>query len=175
MAWSSTGWNTGVGMVALTTDDLHLVNEFRQSVAQVALDGRCFLTLPRQMLLKKYALTVYFGRIFHRFETPKLMYWLGKLNRLEGELEIVETRNFAKNHNNPRRRGARIVAFEGDQKFLDSLHKYPKDYPFSIRFGGNLYIRGGDRYVNLDLLYSSTNGLTLLIIKSSIRYLPLLP
>ena len=64
MAWSSTGWKTGVGLVALTTDKLQWVEEFRQSVAQVELDGRQFITLPKQMLLKKYALTVYFGRIF---------------------------------------------------------------------------------------------------------------
>ena len=94
-----------------------------------------------------YALTVYFGRIFHQFETRKLMYWLGTLNNLEGKLEIIETCYFSKTNDNPRRRGARIVAFEGNQKFLDSLHRYPRDYPFSIRFGGNVYITGGDRYI----------------------------
>ena len=34
---------------------------------------------------------------------------------------------------------ARIVAFEGNQEFLDSLHRYPKDFPFNIRFGGNIH------------------------------------
>ena len=37
------------------------------------------------------------------------------------------------------------MAFEGDQRFMDSLLTHPKDFPFSVRFGGNLYIRGGDR------------------------------
>ena len=149
-----------MGLVALTTDDLNLVEEFRKSVAQVELDGRSFITLPKQMLLTKYALTVYFGRIFQRFDTRKLMYWLGTLNKLEGKFEILETRYFSKTHDNPRRRGARIVAFEGNQKFLDSLHKFPKDYPFSIRFGGNLYIRGGDRYAILYISISSSIYLT---------------
>ena len=98
------------------------------------------------MLLKKYALTVYFGRPFARFESEKLMFWLGYCNNLKGEIDLVETRYFPKTHENPRRRGARIVAFEGNQEFLDSLLCFPKDFPFNVRFGGNIYIRGGDRY-----------------------------
>jgi hypothetical protein len=43
-----------------------------------------------------------------------------------------------------RRRGARIVSFTGDQAFLDSLHQFPRSYPFDVKVG-NLYIRGGDR------------------------------
>ena len=48
-------------------------------------------------------------------------------------------------HKNTKRAGAKIVAFEGDQAFMDSLLTHPRDYPFSVQFGGNLYIRGGDR------------------------------
>ena len=29
LAWSSTGWETGVGLVALTTDNLKTVDDFR--------------------------------------------------------------------------------------------------------------------------------------------------
>ena len=140
MVWSSTGWNAGVGLVALTTDNLQLIEDFRQTVASIELDGQRFITLPKQMLLKKYALTIYFGQQFHRFETPKLMEFLGMCNNLKGSFDLIKTRHFSKDHDNPRRRGARIVAFEGDQEFLDSLHAFPKDYPFNIRFGGNLYI-----------------------------------
>ena len=132
LAWSSTGWDTGVGIVAITTDDLQLVEEFRDAVVSVEHEGQRFITMPKQMLLKKYALTIYFGRHFHRFETPKLMDWLGVCNNLRGELELVETRYFSKNHDNPRRRAASIVAFEGNQESLDSLHSFPKDYPFNI-------------------------------------------
>ena len=198
LAWSSTGWETGVGLVALTTDNLKTVDDFRynncylylplpaityhtlplkypylphtiitylssypylphtinsypssyyrQAVAAVDANDQRFVTLPKQMLLRKYALTAYFGRQFAIFDTPRLMYWLGLCNNLSGQFELVETRLFSKTHDNPRRRGARIVAFEGNQEFLDCLQRYPKDYPFNIRFGGNIYIRGGDRY-----------------------------
>ena len=79
LAWSSTGWDTGVGVVAITTDDLALVEEFRDAVAQVEHEGQRFITLPKQMLLKKYALTIYFGRQFSRFEYPQV-------NGLAGDL-----------------------------------------------------------------------------------------
>ena len=73
----------------------------------------------------------------------------------------METRYFPKDHNNPRCRGARIVAFEGNQEFLDSLHAFHKDYPFNIRFGGNLYIRGGDRYLKRkNVIYNLATILT---------------
>ena len=140
LAWSSTGWDTGVGLVALTTANLKMVEEFREIVAGLELEDQRFLTLPKQMLLKKYASTVYFGRPFAMFDTARLMYWLGRCNPLQGEMELVETRYFPKDHENPHRRGARIVAFEGNQAFLDSLHTFPKDYPFNVRFGGNIYI-----------------------------------
>ena len=56
------------------------------------------------------------------------MEMLGLCNNLCGSFELVETRYFAKDHDNPRRRGARIVAFEGDQEFLDLLHNFRKDF-----------------------------------------------
>ena len=74
LAWSSTGWDTGVGLVALTTDNLNLIKDFRDAIAETEVDGQRFLSMPKQMLVKKYALTIYFGRPFHRFTTTRLMY-----------------------------------------------------------------------------------------------------
>ena len=80
LAWSSTGWDTGVGLVALTTDNLRLIKEFREAIAGIELDGQRFLSMPKQMLVKKYALTIYFGRPFRRFSSARLMYWLGPVS-----------------------------------------------------------------------------------------------
>ena len=57
----------------------------------------------------------------------------------------MEVWKYPPTHENTSRAGAKIIAFEGDKVFLDSLYKHPKDHPFSIRFGGNLYFCGGDR------------------------------
>ena len=37
-----------------------------------------------------------------------------------------------------------MLSFTGDQTFLDSLQRFPKDFPFNIRIA-NVYIRGGER------------------------------
>ena len=58
LAWSSTGWDTGVGLIALTTDNLKLVEDFRSAISMVDHPSLRFITLPKQMLIKKYALTV---------------------------------------------------------------------------------------------------------------------
>ena len=79
------------------------------------------------------------------------MFWLMKFNpTLKGDINIVEVRRYPDSHSNTRRAGAKIIAFEGDQDFMDALFRHPKDHQFSIRFGGKLYIRGGDRIDPLD-------------------------
>ena len=56
----------------------------------------------------------------------------------------MEARRYSDDHPIVRRRGARVLSFTGDQKFLDSLQKFPRDFPFNIRIA-NVYIRGGER------------------------------
>ena len=51
--------------MTLTTSDLQMVEEFCKAVAGVEFEGQNFITPPKQMLLTKYALTIYFGRQFH--------------------------------------------------------------------------------------------------------------
>ena len=40
--------------------------------------------------------------------------------------------------------GAKIITFTGNEEFLDSLHFFPSNFPFSIKIA-NAYIRGGDQ------------------------------
>ena len=141
--YSAMGWNTGVGMVAFRTDDMNLVDQFRQILRTLDIPGLRYESYPRRMLLRTYGLTVYFNSAFEQINMKKLMYWLLKFNpTLQGEIELVEVWKYPASHKNTKRAGAKIVAFEGSQAFLDSLQAHPKDFPFSVRFGGNLYIRG---------------------------------
>ena len=56
----------------------------------------------------------------------------------------MECREYKKTHPVVRRRGAKIITFTGDEEFLDRLHSFPSNFPFSIKIA-NAYIRGGDR------------------------------
>ena len=37
-----------------------------------------------------------------------------------------------------------MLSFTGDQTFLDSLQRFPRDFPFNIKIA-NVYIHGGER------------------------------
>ena len=146
--FSRVGWTTGVGLLGFRTDKLSDVERFAGVIKHMVLPEMLlrFCLAPRKLLMETYALTIYFNSAFQKQTPERLIYWLLKFNRtLKGWIEIVEVRKYPPSHENTRRAGAKIIAFEGDKAFLDSLYKHPQDNPFSIRFGGNLYIRGGDR------------------------------
>ena len=148
LAHSSTGWNTGVGLIVFHTADMTLVEEFRDHLKGLSnpdKPGFKYLTIPKLLILNKYSLSIYFGPNFAPLRTSKLMLWLGLCNNLEGNYDVLSCRTYPKDHPVEKRRGARVVTFEGDQKFYDSLHQFPRDFPFTIKVGGNVYIRGGDR------------------------------
>ena len=146
--FSRVGWTTGVGLLGFRTDKLTDVERFAGVVKHMVLPELLlrFCLAPRKLLMDTYALTIYFNSAFQKQTPERLIYWLLKFNpTLKGRIEIVEVRKYPPTHENTRRAGAKIIAFEGDKAFLDSLYRHPKDHPFQIRFGGNLYIRGGDR------------------------------
>ena len=144
LEFSSVGWNTGIGLFAFRSDKLEAMEQFREIVRGLEMEGKRFETYPKRMLLNRYALTVYFNAAFKRItDAYRLLFWIKQFNGFKGEMELVETRLYPADH--PTRKGCKIVAFEADQTFLDELYKFPRDHAFSIRFGGNIYIRGGER------------------------------
>ena len=143
LTFSSVGWNTGVGLFAFGSDKLEQMNIFRGIIRTLRIGNKCYESYPKRMLLNRYALTIYFNAAFQWNSELKLLFFIKKLNGFKGELTMAETRFYPEDH--PTRKGCKIVACEADQLFLDELYRYPKDHAFSIRFGGNLYIRGGER------------------------------
>ena len=143
MSFSSVGWNTGVGLFAFGSDKLEQMGKFREVLRNLKIGNKRFESYPKRMLLNRYAITIYFNAAFAWSPVPKLLFWFRKLNGFEGNLTMAETRYYPDDH--PSRKGCKIVACEADQKFLDELYKYPKDHAFHIRYGGNLYVRGGER------------------------------
>ena len=96
-------------------------------------------------MMKSYSLTAYFPRATKFVGMGRLIEWLFMCNRgLKGTIWPSSVKKFADNHESPRKRGARILSFTGDQKFLDSLHAFPRGFPFSVKLA-NVYIQGGER------------------------------
>jgi hypothetical protein len=150
LSWSSVGNQTGTGVFTIKTGQMDHITGFRDLVRGLVLKGRCYESMPKQAILNKYSLTLYISPSVSHVDTKKVLEWLLDLNRgLKGEIKPVSVRKFKDSFPNEKRRGARLVSFTGDQDFLDSLHKFPRDYPFDVKVG-NIYIRGGDR---TDLAY----------------------
>ena len=143
MSFSSVGWNTGVGLFAFGSDRGEQMQKFRAVLRGIQVGNKRYESYPKRMLLNRYAITIYFNSAFQWTETPKLLFWFRKLNGFDGDLTMVDTKHYPKDH--PTRKGCRIVSCDADQKFLDELYRYPKDHAFGIRFGGNLYVPGGER------------------------------
>ena len=143
--WSSVGAATGVGCFAVKTGKRSHIDDIRGALRAIVHEGRCFESFPKKAIMKSFSLTAFFPRATKYDSTDKLIYWLLACNPgLKGTIWPVEARKYPDDHHIPRRRGARVISFSGDQIFLDSLHGFPKDFPFSIKLA-NVYIRGGER------------------------------
>ena len=145
LAWSSVGTTTGVGCFSVRTGRLADLEDIRGTLRTITIKGMCFESFPKMSLMKSYSLTAFFPRSTKCVGTKKLVTWLLSCNRgLQGKIWPIEARRYPDTHPITRRRGARVLSFTGDQTFLDSLQRFPRDFPFNIRIA-NVYIRGGER------------------------------
>ena len=130
LSWSSVGAATGVGCCSVRTGRMSDLNDIRGTLRAITVGGWCFESFPKKALMESYSLTAFFPRATKCVGTKKLITWLLSCNRgLQGKIWPVEARRYTDEHPIVRRRGARVLSFTGDQTFLDSLQKFPRDYP----------------------------------------------
>ena len=145
LCWSSVGSATGVGCFSVRSGRMDDLEDIRGTLRTIIVKEKCFESFPKKALMKSFSLTAFFPRSTKCVGTHKLVYWLLSCNRgLQGKIWPVEARKYPDDYHIARKRGARILSFTGDQTFLDSLQRFPKDYPFHIKIA-NVYIRGGER------------------------------
>ena len=145
LAWSSVGSATGVGCFSVKTGRLTDMEDIRGTLRTIIIQGMCFESFPKRVLMNSNSLTAFFPRSTECVGTKKLVSWLLSCNRgLQGKIWPIETRKYPDDHPIARRRGARALSFTGDQTFLDSLQRFPKDFSLNIKIA-NVYIRGGER------------------------------
>ena len=143
--WASVGSATGVGCFSVSTGQLGHINEIRGVMRTIMHEGRCFESFPRKAMMKSFSLTAFFPRATKFVGVSRLIEWIFSCNRgLQGTIWPSAVKKFPDDHPNPRKRGARILSFTGDQAFLDSLHGFPRGFPFSVKLA-NIYIQGGER------------------------------
>ena len=131
ICWSSVNKSTDTGVFSIKTGHLQHIEDFRDIIRRMFIEGRCFETFPRLAILKKFQLSAYFPKSTSRIDNQKLCDWVMSCNEgLKGEIAPIDVKYFPAGHP---RKGARVIIFSGCQAFLDSLQCFPKDYPFNIR------------------------------------------
>ena len=145
ISWSSVGAKTGVGCFCVKTGRKQDMEDIRGTLRVIIDKGWCFESFLCRAIMQSYSLTAFFPRATKCVGTKKLITWLLSCNRgLQGKIWPIEARKYPDDHPIVRRRGARVLSFTGDQAFLDSLQRFPRDFPFHIKLA-NVYIRGGER------------------------------
>ena len=143
--WASVGSTTGVGCFMVSTGQRSHISDIRGIMRTIIHEGRCFESFPKRAMMKSFSLTAFFPRATKFVGMGRLIQWVFSCNRgLKGTIWPSAVKKFPDDHPNPRKRGARILSFTGDQKFLDSLHAFPRGFPFSVKLA-NVYIQGGER------------------------------
>ena len=106
-------------------------------------EGRCFESFPKRAMMKSFSLTAFFPRATKYVGMSRLIEWLFSCNRgLQGTIWPSAVKKFPDDHANNRKRGARILSFTGDKKFLDSLHAFPRGFKCIYTGGGNAQRQG---------------------------------
>ena len=142
--WASVGSATGVGCFSVSTGQRNHISDIRGIMCTMIHNGRCFESFPKRAMMKSFSLTAFFPRATKFVGMGRLIEWVFSCNRgLKGTIWPSAVKKFPDDHPNPRKRGARILSFTGDQKFLDSLHAFPRGFPFSVKLA-NVYIQGGN-------------------------------
>ena len=145
VSWSSVASQTGIGAFSMRTDNMEAMETLRAAIRSLVFGSSCFESFPKDALVQKFGLSIFFPRACAHVDEDLLIEWLRSCNPgLKGAIETIECREYKKTHPVVRRRGAKIITFTGDEEFLDSLHSFPSNFPFSIKIA-NAYIRGGDR------------------------------
>ena len=145
VSWSSVASQTGIGAFSMRTDNMEAIETLRGAIQSLVFGSSCFESFPKDALVQKFGLSIFFPRACAHVDEDLLIEWLRSCNPgLKGAIETIECREYKKTHPVVRRRGAKIITFTGDEEFLDSLHLFPSNFPFSIKIA-NAYIRGGDR------------------------------
>ena len=143
--WASVGSATGVGCFSVCTGQLNHINDIRGILRKIIYNARCYESFPRLAMMKSFSLTAFFPRAIKFVGMARLIQWVFSCNRgLKGTIWPSAVKKFPDDHPIARKRGARILSFTGDQKFLDSLHAFPRGFPFSVKLA-NVYIQGGER------------------------------
>ena len=148
--WSSVGSQTGIGVfsaVASKLDDVQLFREvLRSKVYECHMQAEPF---PRQTMLNDYGLSLYAHKGTIAYRAPLLMRMLLRTHHADFDTsckcEVLKADKFGADFPITRKQNTRIITLIPNREFLDSLYKFPPNFPFGAGLCKQLFITGGSR------------------------------
>ena len=99
ICWSSVSKSTDTGVFSIKTGSLLHIENFRNIIRRMLVEGKWYETFPRMAILKKYQLSAYFPKSTDKFDTQKLTDWLMSLNEgLRGHIRPIDVKYFPEGH-----------------------------------------------------------------------------
>ena len=104
ICWSSVNKTTDTGVFSIKTGNLQHIEDFRDIIRRMFIEGTCFETFPRLAILKKFQLSAYFPKSTSRIDNQKLCDWVMSCNEgLRGQIAPIDVKYFPAGH--PRGQG----------------------------------------------------------------------
>ena len=125
------------------TEQLELVQLFRDILRKKVYAGQMAESFPKQTLLNNYGITLYAHAGTIAYRAPILLAMLLGTHQedFKGQCKVLKHDKYPHNHPITKKQNARIISLLPDQEFLDHLQKFPSSYPFKAGFFNRLFIR----------------------------------
>ena len=95
ICWSSVNKTTDTGVFSIKTGQLQHIEDFRDIIRRMFIEGKCFETFPRLAILKKFQKSAYFPKSTSRIDNQRLCDWLMSCNEgLRGQIAPIDIKYF---------------------------------------------------------------------------------
>ena len=106
VSWSSVASQPGIGAFSMRTDNMEAMETLRSAIRSLVFGSNCFESFPKDALVQKFGLSIFFPRACAHVDEDLLIEWLRSCNPgLKGAIETIECREYKKTHPVVRRRG----------------------------------------------------------------------
>ena len=148
--WSSVGSQTGVSVFSAVASKLDDVQLFREVLRSKVYEGHMQAeSFPRQTMLNDYGLSLYAHKGTIAYRAPLLMWMLLRTHHADFDIsckcEVLKADKFGANYPITRKQNTRIITLIPNREFLDSLYKFPPNFPFDAGLCKRLFITRGSR------------------------------
>ena len=138
VSWSSVASQTGIGAFSMRTDNMEAMETLRGAIRSLVFGSSCFESFPKEALIQKFGLSIFFPRACAHVDEDLLIGWLWSCNPgLKGTIETIECREYKKTHPVVRQRGAKIL--QEIRNFWTASTPFPRTFHSALKLLTHMY------------------------------------